>query len=266
MLYGAVTGGEPGAHFLGIVVEGPHAAAIGDAAGFIDDVEALGPCGVGVVGGVAHIVDAEGDGIVKTLDEIIGDSDALGEGFRLGVANIIFDVGLHFPLVGGMSFAYIHGQEVRVNFIVVENLHHVADVAAERRSSVASENDDERASAGAFADMEMRGAVEGEEAGVGSGVSDFKIAAMHMRQSIAEHEVGVARAARHFGQQSKSAKQQNHNNANGTFPKKRHSQLSRPLNSAFILSLYRARCSTFFLANELPERVANRNTVGRKIE
>ena len=61
MLHSAVAGGEPAADFVGIVMEGPHASAIGDAAGFVDDVEALGPRGVGVIRGVINVVDAESD-------------------------------------------------------------------------------------------------------------------------------------------------------------------------------------------------------------
>src|SRR6266702_7503564 len=93
--------GEPVPDFLGIVFEGAVAAFVNDTALFVDDVEALGPSGVGVVGGVVHIVDAEGNGIFEALGEVVGDGDALGEGFRLGVADVVFVlfVGLHLPFV-----------------------------------------------------------------------------------------------------------------------------------------------------------------------
>jgi len=106
---GAVAGGEPGAHFVGIVVEGAHAAAIGDAAGFVNDIEAFRPGGIGVVGGVAHVIDAESDRILEALDEIVGDGDALREGLRLGVTDVVLYVGLHFPFVSRMSFADVDG-------------------------------------------------------------------------------------------------------------------------------------------------------------
>ncbi len=152
---GTVAGGEPSADFVGIVMEGTHAAAIGDTAGFVNDIEALGPRGVGVVRRVVHVVDAESDGIVESLDEVISDGNALGKRFRLGVADVILDVGLHFPLVSWMGFANVHGEKVGMFLVVVVNLDHVTDVAAEGRSSVAAEDDDERASAGAFADVEV---------------------------------------------------------------------------------------------------------------
>jgi hypothetical protein len=162
VFYSAVAGGEPGADFVGIVVERAHSAAIGDAAGFVDHVEPFGPGGVGVIGGVVDVVDAEGDGIVEAFGEVVGDGYALSECFRLGVANVVFHVGLHLPLVGGMGFAHVDGQEVGVILIVVVNLHHVTDVAAEGRSSEAAEDDDERAAAGAFANVETIRAIESD--------------------------------------------------------------------------------------------------------
>jgi hypothetical protein len=59
------------------------------------------------------------------------------------------------PFVRRVSFANVDGEEVGVIFVVVVNLHHVTDVAAEGRSSVAAEDDDERAAACAFADVEV---------------------------------------------------------------------------------------------------------------
>jgi len=154
-------------------MERPHAAAVGDVAGFVDDVEALGPRGIGGFGCVVDIVDAEGDRVVEALDEIVGDGDALSEIFRLGVAHIVFHVGFHLPFVRGVGFAHVNREEVGVIFVVVVNLHHVTDVAAEWRSSVAAEDHDERASAGAFADVEAIRPVECDKPRVGGVVSDL---------------------------------------------------------------------------------------------
>jgi hypothetical protein len=198
VLHGAVAGGEPGADFVRVVVERAHAAAISDAPGFVDDVEAFGPGGVGGFRGVVEVIDAEGNGIVEALDEIVGDGNALAEGFRLGVTDVLLHVGLHLPLIRGMSFADVDGQEVRVIFVIVVNLHHVTDVAAERRSSVAAKDNHERARAGAFADVEMIRAIEGHQACIRSVVADLQGAAMHVGQGIADHAVGVLGAPGHL--------------------------------------------------------------------
>jgi hypothetical protein len=206
-----------------------HPAAVRDAAGFVDDVEAFGPRGVGVVGGVVDVVDAEGDRVVEAFDEIIRDSYALGQSFRLGVADVVFHVGLHLPFVGRVSFAHVDSQEIGVIFVVVVNLHHVTDVAAERWSSVAAEDDDERASARAFANVKVICTVEPEEAGVWSVVADFKRAAVHVRQSIAEHAVSVFRTAGHFAEHKKRSQQNEQENGDRPFPEECHCESFRAL-------------------------------------
>jgi len=138
----AVAGGQPGADFLGIVVEGTVATAVGDFPFFIEDVEAFGPGGVRIVGGVVHVVDAEGNGIFEALGEIVGDGEAIGKIARLRVANVVLEVGFHLPLIGGVSFANIDGQKIGVFFIVVVQLDDVADLATEGRSSKTAEDED----------------------------------------------------------------------------------------------------------------------------
>jgi hypothetical protein len=188
-------------------MKGAHTAAIGDAAGFVDDVEALGPGGVGVISGVVDVINAESDGIVEAFDEIVGDGDALSERFRLGVADVVLHVGLHLPFVRGMRFADVDGQKIGVIFIVVINLYHVTDVAAKRWSSVTAEDDDEGARAGAFADVEAIGTVESNKSCVGSVVANFEIAPVHVGQGIAEHAVSVLGAAGHLAEKEKGHEQ-----------------------------------------------------------
>ena len=222
MLDRAVAGGEPGAHFVGVVMKWPHAAAIRDAAGFVDNIEALGPGGVGVIGGVGEVVDTKRNGVVEALDEIVGDGDALRESLRLSVADVVLHVRFHLPFVRRVSFAHVNGQKVSVLFIVVVKLHHVTDVAAEGRSSVAAEDDDQRAAASAFANVEMIGAIESHEPRVGSVVADFQIAAVHVGQGIAHHAVSVLGAARHFAEHEERGDQQHQKNGDRPFPEKTH--------------------------------------------
>lgn len=160
MSHCAIAGREPGTDFGGIVVERTHAAAIGDAAGFVDDVEALGPRGIGIVGGIAHVIDSEIHRVVEPVNEIVGDGHALGQRFRLRITNVILDVRAHFPFIRWMSFAHINSEEVGVILVVVIELNHVADVAPKGRSSVAAEDEYERARAGSFANVKVRSAVQ----------------------------------------------------------------------------------------------------------
>lgn len=143
-------------------MKGAHAATIGHMALLVDDVEPLRPGGVRIVSGVADVVDAEDGGVVEALDEIVGDGYALGECFWLRVADVVLHVGVHLPLVSGMRFAYVDGEKVGVIFVIVVNLHHVTDVAAERRSSVAAEDDDEWPATSFLADVKMIRAVQSD--------------------------------------------------------------------------------------------------------
>lgn len=231
MLYFAIPGGQPGADFVGIVMEGAHAAAIRDAAGFVDDVEAFGPGGVGVVGGVVDVVDPEGDGVVEALNEIVRDCYALGQSFRLGVADVIFHVGFHLPLVGRVGFTNVYRKEVSVILVVVVNLHHVTDVAAEGWSSVAAENNDERSGTRALANVEMICTVESQEAGVGGVVADFERAAMHVGQGIAEHPVSVFGTAGHFAEHKEGSQQNEQEDRDRPFPEESHCEFFRSLNN-----------------------------------
>ena len=61
-----------------------------------------------------------------------------------------------------MRFAHVDGEEVGVILVIVIDLDDVANLATKRRSSVAAENDHQRAGADAFADAELIFAVESE--------------------------------------------------------------------------------------------------------
>jgi len=205
-----------------MVVEGAHSACVGNLALLVDDVDALGPGGVGVVRGVGHVVDAERNRIFLALDEVVGDGDALFESFGLRVADVFFDVGLHLPFVGGMRFAHVDGQKVSVILIVVVDLNDIADLATEWRSSVATEDDHQRASADAIVNSELLFAVECEQGSVWGGVTWLEFAAMHMRQGVAEHSVGVLRAACHYREADEGCDQEHADNCGDPYPDSFH--------------------------------------------
>ena len=191
-----------------MVVERAHSPAICDVAGLIDDVDSLWPRGIRIVGGVGHVVDAERYRIFKSIDEIVGDGDALLQRFWLGVADIFLHVGFHLPFVGRMRFANVDGQKIRVVFIVLVDSCDVANLATEGRSSVTAKHDHEWALANTLANVKVRCAVNRKDARVGSVVADFQFAAMHVRKGIAQHGDGVFGASRHEGESDEAKDQQ----------------------------------------------------------
>jgi hypothetical protein len=96
-----------------------------------------------------------------------------------------------------VGFANVDGEEIGAVFIVVVDLRDVTDLATERRSSEAAEDEDERFAVGAFADVKARGAVEGDERSVGGVATDLEIASVHVREGVANHADGVSGAAGH---------------------------------------------------------------------
>jgi hypothetical protein len=86
-----------------------------------------------------------------------------------------------------MGFANVYGQKISVILVIIENAHDVADLATERRSGEAAENQDQRLSASSFANMKRVGAIERKKFGVGRAIALPQVAAMHMREGVAHH-------------------------------------------------------------------------------
>src|SRR5271166_4481313 len=93
-----------------------------------------------------------------------------------------------------MRLANVNGQEIGAVFVVVVHLHQITDLAAKRGSSVAAEDEDERTAADTFVQVEARLAIERDEARVRGRVADFEVAAMPLRQRVAQEAVEVPRA------------------------------------------------------------------------
>jgi hypothetical protein len=99
------------------------------------------------------------------------------------------------PFVERVGFADIDGEEIGAVFIVVEDLRDIANLATEGRSSEAAEDEDQRLALGAFAEVKACGAIERDKNRVGRIAADLEVAAMHVRQGVADHADGVFGAA-----------------------------------------------------------------------
>jgi len=189
--------------------------------------------------GTRHAVDLARDPRLATLHQIhsdicvaakgntgqLGDGDALLESFRLRVADVFFHVRFHLPFVGGMSFAHVDGQKVSVILVIVVDLHDVADLATKRRSSVAAEDDHKRTAAAAIdavVNTESVAAVKREQGSVGGSVAGLQLAAMHVRQGVAEHAVGVFGAAGHYGEADEGSDQEHSEDGGDPYPHRLH--------------------------------------------
>jgi hypothetical protein len=117
-----------------------------------------------------------------------------------------------------MRFADVNGEKIGAVFVIVIELDEVAYLAAERRSGVAAKYEDEGALADAMAEMECGLAVESDEADVRSEVADLQIAAMPLRQGIAQESVDIARAASDVTQKGVADNQEGCESKRSPFP------------------------------------------------
>jgi hypothetical protein len=99
-----------------------------------------------------------------------------------------------------MGFAYIDGQKVRLRFVIVVEIYEVAYLAPEWRSGVASENENERTLPNAISQMESSLSIEIHEPDVGGAVPHAQVAAMPLRQRVAQKSVNIARPAHEMAQ------------------------------------------------------------------
>jgi len=194
-------------------------------AALINDVNPLRPCGIRVIRSVAHIVDSERQGELESLGEIIRDRHALLERFRLRVANVVLDIGFHLPFVGGMRLANVNGQEIRTLFVVLKNLNDVAYLAAKRRSGKTPEHQHQRPLMGSFANVKTANAIQRDNPRIRRIAAHFERAAMHVREGVSHHPVGVLGAPRHERQHGKSGNEQHAKNARYPFPETIHAAL-----------------------------------------
>jgi hypothetical protein len=176
-----------------MIVERAQASAINDFPGFVNNVEAFRPCCIGVIGNVVHVVHGKRQGKMETPDEVVGDGDSLREGVRLGVADVLIHVGLHLPFIERMSLANIDGEEVGAVLVIVIECDEVAYLAAERRSGVASEDEDQWALADPFSQVKAGLAIEREQPHVRRAVADMKIAIAPLRECVTQETVDVTR-------------------------------------------------------------------------
>ena len=197
MFHRPIARGQPFAGFFGLVVERPHPAAIGDMTALINDVNPLRPRGVRVIGGVAHVVDSEGQGELVSLGEIIRDGHALLQCFGLRVTDVVLHIGFHLPFVGGVRLANVNGQEIRTLFVIFINLNDVADLAAKRRSSKTPKHQHQRPLMSSFADVKSTNAIQRDNPRVWRVAAHFQCAAVHVRQCVAHHAVPILEAPSH---------------------------------------------------------------------
>ena len=155
---------------------------------------------------------------MEALDEVVGDGDSLREGVRLGVADALIHVGFHLPFIERMSFADIDGEEVGAVLVIVIESDEVAYLAAEGRSGVTSEHQDQRAPADPFAQVKGGLAVEREQAHIRRAVAYMKVSVAPLRKRVTQETVDVARTAHQITENAVTGAENYDENERRPFP------------------------------------------------
>ena len=109
----------------------------------VDHIVTLGPRSVASLDVIVHLVDHRWDLQIELFDHRVCDLHAIFIRPRLGVDNALSLVDWHLPLVFGMRLFNVDDQEFGLVFEILVKLFEGGDRRAERRSRVASENQDD---------------------------------------------------------------------------------------------------------------------------
>jgi len=118
----------------------PRPALVHDAALRVDKVNAVGPPGIGLLRGVAELVEHGGKFYPQLPHASPGDEGSIILRFRAGKNHVVFDIALHLPNVAGMGLGNVNHQEGDAAAILLVEFVQGGNLPPERRSSVAAEH------------------------------------------------------------------------------------------------------------------------------
>ena len=126
----------------GVEAEGAWGAFVEDAAAGGDEVKAVGPAGVGGFGAVFEGVEEGWEFYAEFADAGAGYGGSLGLVAGAAEEDVVAEVGLHLPDVGGVGFEDIDGVEVDFPFVLFREFVEGGNLPPKGRSSVAAEDED----------------------------------------------------------------------------------------------------------------------------
>ena len=113
-------------------------AFICDMAVGIDDVQAIGPAGVGALSGVVERVHHGRELHPEIADAHLSQITALVKTLRTGKHDVVFHIAGHLPHVAGVRFLDVYDVERHLVFVLVVQRVQRGNLPAEWRSSIAA--------------------------------------------------------------------------------------------------------------------------------
>ena len=124
--------------------EGAGLALEADLALAIDEIEAVGPAGVGALGGVPGIVQKRGELDLQVADAGGGHVGALVLGFGIGEEHLLSQVDGQLPAVSGVSLLDVDDEEIDLIAVPAVELIESGNLPPEGRSSITAEDQHHR--------------------------------------------------------------------------------------------------------------------------
>ena len=164
--------GDGGSEFVGFEAEGAGLAFVGDAPAGVNEVKAIGPAGVCLLGRVAKFIEHRREFDAQLAYARSCHKPAFFFTPGAGKDDLILDVALHLPDVAGMGFEDVDHEEGDFAVVVVVELVQGRNLPPEGRSRVAAKHQYDGLLRGQGRKLYSGGLVELEQVEVGGGVAE----------------------------------------------------------------------------------------------
>lgn len=151
---------EEGVKLFGVEAIRPFAALIQHDARLREDIDAFRPAVIGDVGGVVHVVEQSRYRQMQAKRARTGDVLSLVQGTRLGVEDVLRQVGLGLPAICRVRFPNVDDVEIGNISIGTIYLVQATCLPSEGRSGVAPEDENDRAQGVRIADADCPATVQ----------------------------------------------------------------------------------------------------------
>ena len=131
---------QGGAQVIWLEAEGAGLGFEDDAAVLVDQINAIGPPGVGLLGGVAEFVEHRGKLDPQLAHASTGDQGAFIFILRAGKDDFVADVAFHLPNVAGMRLQNVDHEKRNLAVVLIVEFVEGRNLPPEGWSSVASED------------------------------------------------------------------------------------------------------------------------------
>src|SRR5450755_3281687 len=183
--------------------EWPRLRFISNASVGINQVKAIGPAGIGLLSGVAELIDHGGNLDAEFPHTRSGNHGALFFVFWTGEDDFVFHVAFHLPDVARMRLRDVDDQECDLISVLLVELVKGGNLPPERRSSVAAEDQHDRVALRCQTGELNRGAlVEPRQREVGGGIADVQSTSASLHPQSLKREQQERDRTRQFGHEA----------------------------------------------------------------